>query len=138
MKKFLCLLCLLTFTLPVFSSENSETVKYVNQSESFSGFSKKLPTDGTYKLLEKPTKVTKEETEHDDFLDEFDDDGFRKEKPVSTEKKVIKTMKDNKGKQPIQRAADNDVRPMTYDNFPKSMDEVNSQMLMPMGIPGMF
>ena len=47
-------------------------------------------------------------------------------------------MKDNKGKQPIQRAADNDVRPMTYDNFPKSMDEVNSQMLMPMGIPGMF
>ena len=138
MKKFLCLLCLLTFTLPVFSSENSETVKYMNQSESFSGFSKKLPTDGTYKLLEKPTKVTKEETEHDDFLDEFDDDGFRNEKPVSTEKKVIKTMKDNKGKQPIQRAADNDVRPMTYDNFPKSMDEVNSQMLMPMGIPGMF
>ena len=45
MKKFLCLLCLLTFTLPVFSSENSETVKYMNQSESFSGFSKKLPTD---------------------------------------------------------------------------------------------
>ena len=137
MKKFLFLMCAFSLIIPAYASESSETVKYMNQSESFSGFNKTLPTDGTYKLLEKPTKVTAEEREPDDFLDEFDDDGFRKEKPVSTEKKVIKTMKDGQRK-PQQQTANGDVKPMTYDNFPKSMDDVNSQMLMPLGIPTMF
>ena len=46
-------------------------------------------------------------------------------------------MKDGQRK-PQQQTANGDVKPMTYDNFPKSMDDVNSQMLMPLGIPTMF
>lgn len=135
MKKVLLVVCVLAIVSPVFSAENSSSVQYMNQSEGFAGFNKSLPQASSFKNLEKPTKVTKERPK-DNFLDEFGDDGFRIEKPVSTERKVIKTMKDNGGK-PSNKYNPND-KPMTYDNFPKSFDDANNQMMMPIGVPGMF
>ena len=136
MKKLLLLMCLLSLSIPVFSAENNETAKYMNQSQSFSGFNKSLPQNNEFKKFEKPTKVTAQET-FDDYLNEFDDDGFRKEKPVSTEKKVIKHISDANTRKNTQYTPSD--RPMRYDLFPKSFDDANNNMIMmPTSIPGLF
>lgn len=134
MKKILFTLCALSILLPAFSADYTENVKYMNQSESFAGFSKRLPQTNEFKELKKPVKVTKE-TYYDDFLDEFDENGFRKEKPVSTEKKVIKHIKDYDGK--TVKQYEGTSKPMTYDLFPKSFEDANNNM-MPVGLPAMF
>lgn len=136
MKKFLFALCLISLSMPAFSADNSENIKYMNQSQGFSGFNTNLPQSNEYKKFEKPTKVTTHES-YQDYLNEFDDDGFRITKPVKTEKKVIKHIGDaNTGTTAQQNK---DSRPMTYDSFPKSLDDANNNMIMmPTSIPGLF
>lgn len=134
MKKLFLTLCALSIVLPVFSADYAENVKYMNQSQGFAGFNKRLPQANEFKELKKPTKITKDDY-YDDFLDEFDSDGFRKEKPVSTEKKVIKHIKDYDGK--TVKQYEGTSKPMTYDLFPKSFDDANN-MMMPVGLPAMF
>lgn len=138
MKKVLFLICALTFILPAFSAENSGALNYQNWSQGHTGFNKNLQQTSKFKELAKPTKIKAEESSYNnDYLDEFDDDGFRKRKPVSTEKKVIKHINDNNGKAVVQQ--NKDARPMTYDSFPKSFEDANNNMIMmPTSIPGLF
>ena len=53
MKKILLLVCLTTFAAPAFSQEgtNMEAVKYMNQSQSFPGFSRSLPTTQNHRSI---------------------------------------------------------------------------------------
>ena len=135
MKKILFLICILAFALPAISADSSR-MQYMNQSDSFAGFGKSLPKGSqTIPFAEPTTKVTAE-SEHDRYLDEFDRDGYRKTKPVSTEKKVIKTISDSKGKTTAQEKRE--YNPMTYGNFPRSVDDANNGMMMMPSIPALF
>lgn len=133
MKKTLLALCIILLASPAFS-ENSETVKYMNQSQGFAGFNRSLPQANSYKNLERNTKYTAAQEETvDDELSKYDKDGWRieEDKPVKTEKKVIKSINDGRA-----RTSPSDV-PMTYDKFPQNYGNGDSimlpNMLMPMG-----
>lgn len=139
MKKILLLVCLTTFAAPAFAQEgtNMEAVKYMNQSQSFSGFSRSLPKTQNQEAFEKPVQVKKTTEKQYDY-NGFEIEEVDLEPPV---KKVIKTRSDNNGAvtQNTEKTA-----PMTYDNFPKFYDNNNMmqnsmQGIMPgMMTPGMF
>ena len=138
MKRFLLLLCLIILAIPAFADEQ-ETIKYMNQSQGFAGFNRSLPQTNSYKKLEKNTKYTAPAKNEDDEYSKYDKDGYRIEedyKPVSTEKKVIKSLKDSDG----QTKPASERTPMTYDKFPQNYGNGDSMMMqnliMPMG--GMF
>jgi len=134
MKKILLAICVILLASPAFA-ENSETIKYMNQSQGFAGFNRSLPQANSYKNLERNTKYTApaQQTAEDDELSKYDKDGWRieEDKPVKTEKKVIKSINDGK-----PRTLPSDV-PMTYDKFPQNYGNGDSimlpNMLMPMG-----
>lgn len=131
MKKIILAVCVIFLASPAFA-ENSETVKYMNQSQGFAGFNRSLPQANSYKNLEKNTKYTASPAE-DDELSKYDKDGWRieEDKPIKMEKKVIKSINDGK-----DRTKPSDV-PMTYDKFPQNYGNGDSimlpNMLMPMG-----
>ncbi len=139
MKKIFILICLLTFTAPVLadSETNIEAVKYMNQSQSFSGFNRSLPKTQSQQTFERPTQVKNTEKQYDYY-------GFEIEEPSSEPpvKKVIKTRSDNDGN--VSQKNPEQTAPMTYDNFPKFYDNNNMmqnsmQGIMPgMMTPGMF
>ncbi|CCY24918.1 unknown [Brachyspira sp. CAG:484] len=139
MKKILLLVCLTTFAAPAFSQEgtNMEAVKYMNQSQSFPGFSRSLPTTQNQEAFEKPVQVKKTTEKQYDY-NGFEIEEVDLEPPV---KKVIKTRSDNNGA--VTQNAEK-TAPMTYDNFPKFYDNNNMmqnsmQGIMPgMMTPGMF
>ena len=143
MKKLALLFSVLILGIPVLAN-SSGTRDYMNQSESFAGFNKTLPQASSFKNLEKNTKYTpktnKESWEEydEELYSRYDEDGYLKDdyfdKPVKTEKKVIKTMKDANGKikEPTSKAV-----PMTYEKFPQYYGNGDTMMLptqlMPMG-----
>lgn len=150
MRRFLLSVCVLMLAVPAFA-DNSDAVKYMNQSQGFAGFNKSLPQANSFKNLEKNVKyeapaVQTEEiakpADYDDYSD-YDKDGYRIQKdevilkPTGNgEKKVIKTLKDYEGKAKTNPA---DV-PMTYEKFPQNYGNGDTmmmqRMMMPMG--GMF
>lgn len=139
MKRFLLTVCVLMLAVPAFADE-AEAIQYMNQSQGFAGINRSLPQSSSFKKLEKNTKFTApaKDSEVDEYS-KFDKDGWRIEedvKPVNTEKKVIKSLKDSDG-QPKTTPSNT---PMTYDKFPQNYGNGDSMMMqnimMPMG--GMF
>lgn len=131
MKKFLFLICMIAIAAPAFA-DNSDTIKYMNQSQGFSGFNHSLPQSGSFKNLEKNTKFTAPKTEDDEYS-EYDKDGYRIEEdytPAKTEKKVIKTLKDSNGQVKAPQST-----PMTYDQFPQNYGNGDSMMMQNMMMP---
>ena len=116
MKKIIFLIAGLIFiSAPIFAESNTESVRYMNQSQGFAGFSKSLPKSGNFSNLEKPTKVQSYEKEYDYY-------GFEIENPPVTEKKVIKVKQEGVDPATLNKQKS---APMTYDNFPKFYDNNN-------------
>lgn len=139
MKKFLMMICVITLALPAFA-DNSETIKYMNQSQGFSGFNRELPKQESYMNFQRNTKITAPSRINDEYSD-YDEYGYRIEEDIKpakpSEKKVIKTAKDANGqvKTPSSNA------PMTYDKFPQNYGNGDSMMIQRMNMPmsgGMF
>lgn len=134
MKKVFLIMCLMAFTAPVFAegSTHLEAVKYMNQSQGFSGFNRSLPKTENLEKFEQPTEVKKSgEKQYDYYGYEIEEKSD--EVPV---KKVIKTRDTSKGT--VSQNTDKSA-PMTYDNFPKFYDNNNMMQNSMQGImPGMM
>lgn len=133
MKKSLLLLCIIMFGIPALA-DNNQTIQYMNQSQGFSGFNRSLPQSGSFKNLEKNTKITAPALPEDEDYSQYDKDGYliEDDKPIKTEKKVIKTLKDSSNQ---AKSAPKDA-PMTYDKFPQNYgngDTMMQNLMMPMG-----
>lgn len=134
MKKTLLLLCIIMFGIPALA-DNNQNIQYMNQSQGFSGFNRSLPQSGSFKNLEKNTKITAPALPEDEDYSRYDEDGYliEDDKPVKTEKKVIKTLKDSSNQ---AKTAPKDA-PMTYDKFPQNYGNGDTMMMqnlmMPMG-----
>lgn len=120
--------------MPAFCEEVSSSMKFIQKSGDYSEFNRSLPKQSEFRVFDEPETVNKPESS-DDFLDEFDSEGFRKPKKVSTEKKVIKHIKDYDGKPVPQHSSDS--KPMNYYDFPRTLEDANNS-IMPMGMPAMF
>ena len=59
MKKIFVVACLFVFSVSVQAETNIEAVKYMNQSQGFSGFNRSLPKTENSENFEQPTKVKK-------------------------------------------------------------------------------
>ena len=86
----------------------------------------------------KPADPTEKET-FESFIDrEFDSNGFRRPKPVNTEKKVIKKIGDPSTQTANKTNTTGKPATTDYYSFPKSLDDAqNGLMQFPM-IPTMF
>lgn len=132
MKKIFVVACLFVFSVSVQAETNIEAVKYMNQSQGFSGFNRSLPKTENSENFEQPTKVKKSGEK------QYDYNGFEieEESDIPPVKKVIKTRDTSKGAvtQNTEKSA-----PMTYDNFPKFYDGNNMMQNSMQGImPGMM
>ena len=126
MKKYLLILLLLGFTVPVFAAESDtysiESVRSFARPND-SRFQYTLPDRGSFRI---PKKSSTAAESLDDDVIELDTSDV---KPV---KKVVKTLSADYDKN--QNKFDNSQVPMNYDSFPRYFDpnDLGNQQFMPM------